>query len=132
MSDRELVGDVVVHLPDLFVRACELDVVDLRFGGALAASAEAEDNLVGEPMSDLARRIVACVLVVLLGEYLWILEVFGVEEEAVADDLAALNAEVAEGDHRGGGWRVCPLLDLDFGGGAWIGLWQKTFGDDVE
>ena len=83
-------------------------------------------------MGDLAGGVVAGVLVVLLGEHLRVLQVLGVEEKAVADDLAALDAEVAEGHHGGGGRRGRPLLDVDLCGRAWDGLRQQALGDDVE
>ena len=54
MGDGVLVCAVVVHLPDLFVGSGDLDVVDLGFGDALDAAAEAEDDLVGEAVGDLA------------------------------------------------------------------------------
>ncbi len=132
MRDRVLVGAVVVHLPDLFVSAGDLDVEDLGFGDALAAAAEPEDDLVGEAMGDLAGGVFAGVLAVLFGENLRELGILGVEEEAVADDLAALNAEVAEGDHRGRGWRFRPLLNVHLSGCAGAGLRQQALGDDVE
>ena len=132
MRERLLVGPVVVHLPDLFVGAGDLDVVDLGFGDALAAAAEPEDDLVGEAVGDLPGGVFAGVFVVLLGEHLRILEVLRVEEEAVADDLAALDAEAAEDNH--GGRRGCdrPLLNVDLSRRAWDGLRQQTLGDDVE
>ncbi len=73
-------------------------------------------------MGDLAGGVFAGVLVVLLGEDLRVLEVLRVEEEAVADDLAALDAEAAEGDHGGGGGRDGPLLDVDLSRRARDGL----------
>ena len=127
-----LIGAVVVHLPDLFAVATDLDVVDLGFGDALAAAAEPEDDLVREAMSDLACRIFAGVFVVLLGEDLRILQILRVEEKPVADDLAALNAEAAEGDHGCGGRRDRPLLDTDLRRSAGSRLGQQALRDDVE
>ncbi len=77
-----------------------------------AAAAEPEDDLVGEAMGDLAGRVFAGILVVLLGEHLRILSVFRIEEKAVAENLTALNAEVAERNHGGGGGRDGPLLHV--------------------
>ncbi len=127
-----LVGAVVVHLPDLFVGATDLDVVNLGLGDTLAAATKTEDDLVGKAMGDLTGGIFGGVLGVLLGQDLGVLEIFGVEEEAVADDLAALNTEAAEGHHGGGCWRCSPLLDVDLCRSAWGRLWQKALGDDVE
>ena len=64
-----LVGAVVVHHPDLFAAAAwDLDVVDLGLGDAGYAAAEAQDDLIGEAVGDLAGGVVAGLLVVLLGE----------------------------------------------------------------
>ena len=98
----------------------------------LAAAAETEDDLVGEAVGDLTCGVFARVLVVLLGEDLGVLQVLGVEEKAVADDLVALNTEAAEGHHGGGGRRCSPLLDVDLYRGARGRLWQQALGDDVE
>ena len=69
VGDGVLVGAVVVHHPDLFVVGAEdFDVVDLGLGDAGRAAAEAEDDLVGKLVGDLAGGVVAWVLVVLLGE----------------------------------------------------------------
>ena len=119
MSERALVGSVVIHLPDLFVAAVDLHVVDLGFGNALAAAAEPEDDLVGEAVSDLPGGVVACFFVVLLGEHLRILDVFCVEEETVAGYLPGLDPEVAERDHGGRCGRERPILHLDLCGRAW-------------
>ncbi len=88
-----LVGSVVVHRPDLFVAAAEFDVEDFGLGDAGDAAAEAEDDLVGEAMGDLTGGVFAGVFAVLLGEHLRVLRVLRVEEVAVDDDFAALNAE---------------------------------------
>src|ERR1700734_3238581 len=107
-----LIGPVVVHLPDLFVAAAHFDVIDLGLGDALAAAAEPEDDLVGEAMGYLAGGIFTGVFAVLLGEHLRELKVFRVEEIPIADDLTALDAEAAEGNHRSGGWSNGPLLEV--------------------
>ena len=60
------------------------------------------------------------------------LKVLGIEEKAVADDLAALNAEVAEGHHGGGGRRHRPILHLDLCGRAGDGLREQALRDNVE
>ena len=83
-------------------------------------------------MGDLAGGVFAGLFVVLLGEHLRVLKVLCVEEKAVADDLAALNAEAAEGHHGGGGWRCRPMLDVHLGGCAGGRLRQEALGDDVE
>src|ERR1700723_3564769 len=82
VGDGMLVRAVVIHRPDLFA-ASALHIVDLGFGDALAAAAQAKDDLVGEAMGNLAGGVVACVFAVLLGEHLRILQVLGVEEIAV-------------------------------------------------
>ena len=87
MRDGVLVGAVVVHQPDLFVSAGDLDVEDFGFGDAGGASAEAEDDLVGEAVGDLAGGVFGGFLAVLLGEDLRVLGVLGVEEKAVDDEL---------------------------------------------
>ena len=84
------------------------DVVDLGFGDAGDAAAEAEDDLVGEAVGDLAGGVFAGFFVVLLGEDLRELRVLGVVEEAVDDDASVLDGDVAEGDHGGAGWRRRP------------------------
>src|ERR1700678_4133663 len=99
VRDGVLVRTIVVHRPDLFTAGAALDVVDLGLGDALAAAAQTEDDLVGEAMGNLARGVVAGVFAVLLGEHLRILQVFRVEEIAIADELVALDADAAEGNH---------------------------------
>ena len=132
MGDGVLVGAVVVHLPYLFVAAADFDVVDLGLGDAGDAAAEAEDDLVGEAMGDLAGGVLGGVFVVLLGEDLGVLAVLHVEEEAVGDESAVLDAEVAEGDHGGGGGCARPLRRLISAGGAGRDLRGEALGDDVE
>ncbi len=83
MSDGVLVGAVVVHCPDFLVAAFRVDVVDLGFGDTGDAAAEAEDDLVREAVGDLAGGVFGGVFAVLLGEYLRVLGVLGVEEVAV-------------------------------------------------
>ena len=62
MRDLLLVGAVVVHHPDFFVARAVADEVDLAFGDAGNASAQAEDNFVGETVRDHPRRVVAVAL----------------------------------------------------------------------
>ena len=66
--------------------AVDLDVVDFGLGDAGDAAAEAQDDLVGEAVGDLAGGVFGGFLVVLLGEDLRVLEILGVEEEAVDDE----------------------------------------------
>ena len=132
MGDGVLIGAVVVHGPDLFVSAAHVDVIDLGFGDAGDATAEAEDDLVGEAVGDLAGGVVGGGLVVLLGEDLRVLGVFGVEEEALDGELAGLRGEAAEGDHGGGGGRAGPLREVDLAGGAGRGLRVHAFRDEIE
>src|SRR3984885_12485457 len=132
MGDGVLVGAIVVHLPDIFVGSGDFDVEDFGFGDARSASAETEDDLISEAMGDLAGGGVAGVLVVLLGKHLGVLLIFCVKQKPVAGDPAALDAEAAEGDHGGCRWRGCPLLEVDVGRSAWVGLGQQALGDDVE
>ena len=66
-----------------------------------------EDDLVGEAVGDLAGGVVGGVFTVLLGEYLGVLGVLGVEQEAVDGEARAGDAKRAKGHHggvdRGGG-----------------------------
>ena len=71
-------------------------------------------------------------VVVLLGENLRVLRVLGVEEEAVDDQAAALDAEVAEGDHGCGGGSPDHCGELHLGGSAGSGLRDQALRDDVE
>ncbi len=82
MRQWVLVRAVVIHLPDLFVSARSVDVVDLGLGDS-RRPAEPQDDLVGKPMSDLACRVGGGVIAVLLGEHRRKLRIFGVEQEAV-------------------------------------------------
>ena len=102
MRDLVLVGAVVVHLPDFFVAGAAGDVVDLGFGDAGDAAAEAEDDLVGEAVGDWRAVSWSGGLVVLLAEDLGVLRFFASNEPAV-DDEAAAGRRVPEGDHGGGG-----------------------------
>src|SRR5665213_4030292 len=99
MADGMLVGSVVVHCPYFLISAADFDIVDLGLGDAGCAAAEPEDNLIGEAVGYLAGGVLRSGFVVLLGEHLGVLRVLGVEEIAVADDSAVLNAEATEGDH---------------------------------
>jgi len=122
MGDGMLIGAVVVHRPDLLVAAGYLDVIDLGLGDAGGTAAEPEDDLIGEAVGDLASGVLRGRLVVLLGEHLGILGILGVEEVAVADDSAALDAEAAEGDHGRRYRSRGPLLEIDLRGRAGGGL----------
>ena len=78
--------------PDLLGAAGDVNVEDLGFGDAGDASAEAEDDLVGEAVSDSRGRSSRWDLVaVLLGEDLRELGVFCVEEEAGDGEFAVLD-----------------------------------------
>ena len=109
-----------------------MDVVDFGLGDAGGSSAEAVDDLVGEAVGDLAGGVFGGFLAVLLGEYLWVLEVLGVEEVAVGDKLAANLSEGAEGEHAGAGGRVGVALQLNLGGRAGRAGRHEALGDDVE
>ena len=52
MRELLLVGAVVIHLPDFFDAAASADEENLGFRDALDASAEAEDDFVGETVGD--------------------------------------------------------------------------------
>ena len=62
---------------------------------------------------------------VLLGEDLRVLGVLGVVEEAVDDEAAAVDGEIAEDDHGGVGGRGGPLGELDLGLACRGGLRQS-------
>ena len=96
------------------------------------ASAEAQDDLVGELVRDLAGGVVGWVLAVLPGEDLRVLEVLGVEEIAVDDQLAAGDADGAEGNKGCAGRRVGVVLKLHLGGRAGRPGRHQALGDDVE
>jgi hypothetical protein len=132
VGDGVLVGAVVVHLPDFLAAAAAFDVEDFGFGDAGGATAEAEDDFVGEAVGDLAGAVLCGFLVVLLGEDLGVLGVLGVVEEAVDDDAVVLHAEAAECDHGGARGSGGPLGEIDFGLRAGSGLGREAFGDDVE
>ncbi len=62
MGELVLVGAVVVHHPDVFVGSGFFDVVDLGLGDAGRSAAEAQDDLVGEAVGDLAGGVVVGLL----------------------------------------------------------------------
>jgi hypothetical protein len=132
MGDGVLVSAVVVHHPDLFVATAEFDVEDLRLRDADGSSPEAEDNLVGEAMSDLPRGVFAGLLVVLLCEDLRELRVAHIVEEAVDDETVALHAEVAEGDHLRAGRSGGPLAEAHLAGRARRCRRYQALGDEIE
>jgi len=116
-----LVGAVVVHLPDLFgdvrcAAAGDLDVVNLAFGNAGRSAAQAQDDLIGEAVGDLAGGVFRGVFAVLLGEHLRVLKILGVEEKAVGDEFAADHAQRAEGNEGRAGGRVRVALQLHLRG----------------
>ena len=55
MRQRLLVCAVVVHHPDFFVSGALANKVDFSFSDALYASAQAEDDFIGEPVRNLPR-----------------------------------------------------------------------------
>ena len=83
-------------------------------------------------MGDLAGGVLVGGLAVLLGDDLGVLEVLGVEEIAVDQQLAAGLAEGAEDQHGGAGGRVGVALQLDLGGRAGRAGRHEALGDDVE
>ena len=133
MGDGVLIGAIVVHHPDFFgVLAENFDVEDFGFGDAGNAATEAQDDLVGKLMGDLAGRVIAGGVAILLREDLGILSVLRVEEEAIDDQFAAIDADGAEGDEGCTGGRVGVGLDLHLGGRAGSAGGHQAFGDDVE
>ena len=128
-----LVGAVVVHHPDLLDAFAEdLDVVDFGFGDAGDASAEAKMISSAKRWAIWRAESSVGSSLYLLGEHLGVLEVLGVEEEAVDDQLARGDAEGAEGDHGCAGGRVGVALQLDLGGCAGRTGRHEALGDDVE
>src|SRR5260370_40853941 len=99
MRDGLLVGAIVVHDPDFFVAGAFADEVDLGFGDAWYASAQAEDDLVGKSVCDHARRLGRGVVGVLLAEHLWRRLILYVVEPSLHRDLAGGRAQVAESEH---------------------------------
>ena len=108
-----LILAVVVHRPDFLGAGARADEVDLGFGDAVDAAAEAVDDLVGEAMGDGARHVFAGGLVVLLAQHLRIGGVARVIEPAVDDEAAVGGGERAEGDHCGVGGVGGPLREID-------------------
>ena len=115
MRDLLLVGAVVIHHPDFFVAAALADEVDLGFGDAGYASAEAEDDFVGKPVGDHAHGVAGCVVGVLLAEHLRRLLILDVVKPSLHRDFAGGRAQVAEGEHGGIGRRRIPRREVDFG-----------------
>ena len=127
VRDGVLILAVVVHHPDFFGAGARADEVDLGFGDAVDAAAEAEDDLVGEAVRDGARHVFAGGFVVLLAEHLGIGGVAGVVEPAVDDQAAVGGRERAEGDHGGVGGLGGPLREVDLLRRAGRGLRAMLF-----
>ena len=133
MGDGVLVGAVVVHGPDLLSeRAKDFGVVDFAFGDAGDPSSQAIDNLVGEAVRDLAGGVLGGFLAVLLGDDLGVLEVLGVEEKSVDEQLAACDTDRSEYNIGCAGGRVGVALQLDLGGSAGIAGRHQALGDNIE
>ena len=93
-----LVGAVIIHLPDfLGASAASTHEVNLRLGDALNATAQPEDNLVGEPVGDDACIFVTGRLTILLAQHLRLLLVLHIEQPALHRQRSALHRRVAEG-----------------------------------
>src|SRR5690349_11884873 len=69
-GDSVLVLAVVIHRPYFFRAGAVADEVDLCFGDAVDAAAEAEDDLVRKAVRDSAGHVFGCGFVVLLAEHL--------------------------------------------------------------
>ena len=110
----------------------DLDVDDLGFGDAGGAAAEAEDDLVGEAVGDLAGGVFAGVFGILAGDDLGVLDVLGVVEKAVDDELAADQAGGAERDVGGVDGGVGEGGELHLGLRAGCGGRHEGLRDDVE
>src|SRR5260370_19151342 len=114
MRDGLLVGAIVVHDPDFFVAGAFADEVDLGFGDAWYASAQAEDDLVGKSVCDHARRVGRCVVGVLLAEHLWRRLILYVVEPSLHRQLAGGRAQVAESEHGSVRRRGTPSRGIKF------------------
>ena len=112
MRELLLIGAVVIHLPDFFRAAAAADEVELGFGDAVDAAAQAEDDLVGEAMRDQARVGVVGLFAILLAQHLRRLRILGVVEPALHIERSALDTEVAEGQHVGIGRRAAPIRQV--------------------
>src|ERR1700761_5650132 len=115
MSDGVLVGAVVIHHPDLFFTGPNaFGVEDAGLGDARGSAAETENDVVRELVGKLASSIFAGGTGVLLGKDLGKLCVLGIVEKAIGDEVAVLDADIAEGNHGGRGWRLGPLRKIHF------------------
>ena len=94
-----LVGAIVIHGPNLFVAAACADEINAAFGNARQAAAEAENDFVGKAMSDDACVLCRRGFVVLFAEHLRRLLVLDVEQPALHEHPAAVDAQVAERHH---------------------------------
>src|SRR4051794_11057192 len=113
-----LTESVVIHFPNFFGTGSLADVEDVRVCNAVEASAETEDDFVGEPMGDDARVLFRGSLAILLGEHLGALRISNVVEPALHAEIVAGDCEVSEGDHCGIRRRRGPTSDLDISGRA--------------
>ena len=101
VRDLLLVGAIVVHHPDFLVAGALADKVNLGFGDPGYASAQAEDDFVGEPVRDHAHRIGGGIIGVLLAEHLRRRLILDVVEPSLHRDFAGGCAQVAECEHGG-------------------------------
>ena len=110
MRDLLLVGAIVVHRPDFFVSAALADEIDLGFGNAGHAAAEAKDDFIGKAVRDYAgsfgRGISLYCLPSTCGDCL----VLDVVEPALHHDFAGGHAQIAERQHGSVRRRGIPVL----------------------
>src|SRR5438045_9024980 len=99
MRDLVLVLAIVVHGPDFLGSGACTDEVDLGFGDAVDAAAQARNDLIGKAMSQGSSHILTGGLVVLLAQHLGAGGVASVVEPAGDAKSPVGRGQRSEGDH---------------------------------
>src|SRR5579863_6237083 len=111
-----LVLAVIIHSPDFFVPAAAADEIYLGFGNPLNPAAQAEDDLIGELVSNGARRVTGGNILILLAENLRRSGILHVVKPALHGNVRAGDSKIAKHQHgRVGRWST-PGFKLNVGG----------------
>ena len=132
MRDGVLILPIVIHGPDLHGAGAGADEINLGFGNAVDAAAQAKNDFVGEPVGYGARHIRGGRFVILLAQHLRVGGVVGVEEPPVNRQPTTGSGKRAEGHHGGIGRGIGPLRQVDLLGRAGRGLRRHALRDQIE